>query len=47
MQMQNMQLQVEQLAKEVDKRDRHIRALEGDIRVIVEENDLVMRRARE
>jgi hypothetical protein len=47
MQMQNIQLQVEQLAKEVDSRDRHIRALEGDIRVIVEENDLVMRRASE
>ena len=46
-QMQNVQLQVEQLAKEVESRDRHIHALEGDIRVIIEENDVVRRRASE
>jgi hypothetical protein len=42
-----MQEQIELLAKEIDSRDRHVRALEGDIRVIIEENDLIRRRADE
>jgi regulator of replication initiation timing len=47
MQMQNLQLQVEQLAKEVDRRDRDIQTLDGHIRVIIEENDAVKMKEKE